>query len=62
MKNGLLLICALLVIGCAPGKPSVKDPCANAPKICWGRAGGSAVDVESCLKLMSCYDWEMRAR
>ena len=61
MKNYLLLICAISLIGCAPKKPVVEDPCAKAPVICWGKIGVSPSDTEACGALISCHDWKMEA-
>lgn len=62
MKNCLLLICAISVIGCgAPKKPEIKDPCAGV-SACFGDRGQSPSDVEGCLALIACRNWRMEAR
>jgi hypothetical protein len=62
MKTSILLICALLVIGCAPKKPEAIDPCATAPTVCWGNRGTNISENAVCAELVKCFDWEMKVR
>lgn len=57
MKYSIILV--LFLAGCGFGKPSVTDPCAKAPTVCWGPAGIQPGDVPVCQQLIACHDWQM---
>jgi hypothetical protein len=57
-----LIILIVLLIGCAPKKPKVVDPCSNAPKLCWGKAGQDVQSVLGCNQLTACFDWRVEAK
>lgn len=59
----ILFICFSLVIlyGCTVQVRDT-DPCADAPRTCWGQSGTSMADNPYCQKMTACFDWEAKAR
>lgn len=66
MKVCFTLIFLCLVVftqGCGhKAAPKVDDPCANASRVCWGKAGIAPGNVQACNELTTCFEWRMEAR
>lgn len=54
-----ILVLCIALSGCFSGKSTPVDPCAKAPRVCWGPAGVSPADVPVCQELVKCNDWQM---